>query len=220
MKIRTIEKLEDKIDRDLAWRKFELLKLKVAMRHEEVPLGRETLLRASIALLCAHWEGFIRSVANYYVVYISGQKINNSLLTDNFFALTLKKDIVNSGKSAKNSVHVKLLEKIEEGRDGTFFIKFNDSDGERIINTESNLSYELFSEILKSINIDNIYHTKQNYIDSEMLKNRHSVVHGERINLEEFNYSETYEQVIEIMESFKEQVLNAASNMNYLKALN
>lgn len=219
MKIRTIEKLEDQIDRDLAWRKFELLKLKLAMKHEEIPLGRETLLRASIALLCAHWEGFIRSVANYYVVYVCGQKINNNLLTDNFFALTLKKDIVNSGKSSKNSVHVNLLGKIEENRSKNFFIKFNDVDGERIINTESNLSYELFSEILKSINIDNIYQTKQNYIDSEMLKNRHSVVHGEKINLEDFDFNETYEQVVEIMESFKEQVLYAASNMNYLKAL-
>lgn len=220
MKIRTIEKLEDKIDQDLAWRKFELLKLKLAMRHEDVPLGRETLLRASIALLCAHWEGFVRSVANYYVVYIIGQKISNKLLTDNFYALTLKKDIISSGKSAKNSVHVKLLEKIGEDREKNFFIRFSDSDGERIINTDSNLSYELFAEILKSINIDNIYQTKQNYIDSEMLKNRHSVVHGEKINLEEFNYDETYEQVIGIMENFKEQVLHAASNMNYLKTLN
>lgn len=217
MKIKTLEKLEDKIDEDFSWRKFELLKLKLAMRNSNTLIGKETLVRTSIALLCAHWEGFIRSVANYYVIYICGQRLNSNLLTDNFFALSLRKDILNTGKSPKNSVHVKLLEKIEEKRNSVFYIKYNDSNGERIINTESNLSYELFTEILKSINIENIYQTKENYIDSEMLKNRHAIVHGDRVRLNEYDFDDIYEQVMDIMESFKKQVLLAAESETYLK---
>lgn len=218
MKIKTLEKLEDKIDQDFSWRKFELLKLKLALKNSHSLIGRETLIRSSIALLCAHWEGFIRSVANYYVVYICNQKLNTNLLTDNFFVFLLKKDIINTGKSSKNSVHTRLLEKIDEKKKSTFYLKYNDVDGERIINTQSNLNYDLFVEILKSININNIYQTKENYIDSEMLKMRHAIVHGERINLDEYDFDETYDQVMGIMEDFKQQVLVAAESKIFLKS--
>lgn len=218
MKIKTIEKLEDKIDQDFSWRKFELLKLKLAIKNNSTVIGKETLIRTGIALLCAHWEGFIRNVANYYVIYICHQKLSNVLLTENFFALMLKKDIINTGKSPKNSVHVSLLEKIEEKKNSIFFIKYNDSNGNRIINTDSNLNYELFVEILKSINIENVYTTKENYIDSEMLKIRNEIVHGERIKLDSYDFDVTYEQVINIMEDFKEQVVSAAECKIYLKS--
>lgn len=217
MKIKDLESLEERIDREFAWRKLELLQLKMAIENNNATISKKTLVRSGIALLCAHWEGFIRSVANYYVVYICGQKIKNKDLKENFFALKIKKDILLSGESTKNSVHTKFLLKIESLKDEDFYIRYGDRPTQRIINTDSNLSFELFDEIIQSVGLENIYETKKNYIDSEMLKYRHEIVHGESYKDREYNFSEVYDQVLSIMESFKAQVIEAAEKRKYLK---
>ena len=215
MKIKTIEKLEEKLTHDLSWRKKELIDIKTLIEDENINIDKSTFIRAGIALLCAHWEGFIRYTANMYVVYIGNLKLTNNELKENFLALSLKKDIIASGKSDKNSVHSKLMNKIDEIRSKKFYIKYTDDN--RIITTDSNLSYDLFSEILLSINIENKYELKRNYIDSNLLKTRHEIVHGEKTALNNEDFISTFEIVIDIMEDFKDMVINAAENKKYLK---
>ncbi|MDF2902491.1 MAG: hypothetical protein K0S25_129 [Bacillus sp. (in: firmicutes)] len=217
MKIKNLEELEAKIDKDLAWRKLELFQLKFAIESQKMGISKRTLSRSGIALLCAHWEGFIRNVANYYLIYICNQKVKTRLLKENFFAFKLKKDVLSCGKSPKNSVHTQLIMKMESLQEQNFFIKYIDSPSKRIVNTDSNLSFELFDEILKSVDIENIYITKKNYIDNEMLKYRHAIVHGENDEKKEYNFQEVYMQVLSIMEGFKNQVIEAAENKKYLK---
>lgn len=217
MKIRDIENLEERVDRDFAWRKMELLQLKMAIENNNVALSKKTLVRSGVALLCAHWEGFIRNVANYYVVYICSQKIKYKNLKENFLAFKIKKDVQLSGRSPKNSVHTKFLLKLESLKEEVFYIKYDDKPFQRIINTDSNLNFELFDEIIKSIGLNNIYKTKKNYIDNEMLKYRHEIVHGESYKDTEYNFTEVYNHVLSIMESFKSQVIEAAEKKEFLK---
>ncbi|MBP2246064.1 MAE_28990/MAE_18760 family HEPN-like nuclease [Paenibacillus xylanexedens] len=219
MKIKDLEKLEEKIDRDFSWRKVELLQIKMAIEKNNVSLSKKTLVRSGIALLCAHWEGFIRSVSNYYVVYICCQKIQSKYLKENFLAFKIKQDVRKSGESSKNSVHTKFLLRIVDLQEEIFSIRFSDIPEKRIINTDSNLSFELFDEILKSIGLENIYETKRNYIDNEMLKYRHEIVHGESYRDTEYDFTEVYDQVMSIMESFKFQVIEAAEEKKYLKQI-
>ena len=72
IKIKTIEKLEELLLQDLAWRKKEMLSLKILVDKDQV--NEPILLRAGIALLCAHFEGFIKRASNCYIGYISEQK--------------------------------------------------------------------------------------------------------------------------------------------------
>lgn len=72
IKIKTIEKLEDLLMQDLAWRKKEMVSLKILVDKDEV--NEPILLRAGIALLCAHFEGFIKRASNCYIGYVSEQK--------------------------------------------------------------------------------------------------------------------------------------------------
>lgn len=215
MKIRTIEELEEKINDDFAWRRKELIDIKVLVNDENNTVNERLLIRVGIALLCAHWEGFIRYAANMYIVYISDQKIKNKQLKENFIALKLKKNILNSGKTDKNSVHTNLVKNFVAINEEKFIMRY--SDDHKIIETHSNLSYDLFSEILKSINVENKYELKKNYIDYNLLKNRHEVVHGEKTFLNKEDFFETFTQVIGIMEEFKDQIINAAENKLYLK---
>lgn len=215
MKIKTIEKLEEKLSTDLTWRKKELIDIKTLIEDTQSDIYDNIFIRSGIALLCAHWEGFIRYAANMYVVYICDQKIKNKDLKDNFVAFAIKKSIISSGKSEKNSVHTKLLNEIEEIKQKQFYIKYTESD--RIIKTESNLSFDLFSEILSSINIENKYQLKKNYIDSNLLKIRHKIVHGEKTDLNKDDFISTFNIVIQIMEEFQEQLIDAAEKKLYLK---
>ena len=94
---------------------------------------------------------------------------------------------------------------------------FSDVPEKRIINTNSNLNFELFDEILRSIDIENVYETKRNFIDIEMLKNRNEIVHGELFEVKNYDFVELYNQILPIMESFKNQIIEAAENKKYLK---
>ena len=218
MKSNTIEKLEAKLNVYLAWRRKELIDIKTLIEDDKNSIDKNMLIRSGIALLCAHWEGFIRYAANMYVVYIGDSKIQTKDLKENFLALALKNNIMETGKTEKNSVHSKLMHSIEEMKQKKFYIRYTEDD--RIITTNSNLSYDLFNEILLSINIENQYELKKNYIDFNLLKNRHEIVHGEKTYLDKDDFIITFENVMEIMEQFKNQVLYAAEHKLYLKVVN
>lgn len=215
MKIKTIEKLEEKIESDLLWRRKELINIRTLIEDKQNNIDKNILIRSGIALLCAHWEGYVRFVANMYIVYIGDSNIKTRDLKENFLALLLRKDIINSGITERTSVHTKLMDKIEFAMESRFYIKYtNDS---RIIKTNSNLSYELFDEILKSINIENKYELKKNYIDYNLLKRRHEIVHGEKTEFEIDDFISTFEIIMDILEEFKNQVIAAAEKKLYLK---
>lgn len=214
VRIRNLSTLEDKIDEDLAWRKKEIIDIDVLLDNKDFK-NKNVLLRSGISLLSAHWEGFIRTASNLYVIYICDQKLINRDLKINFLALMAKKDIGIKSQSKKSSVHMELINKIENLKDEKFYIKY--TENERIINTDSNLSYNLFEEILKTLNIENKYELKKNYIDRELLKKRHQVVHGEKTFLEHDDFKSTMDIIFQIMEEFKTDLIVSATNKNYLK---
>ena len=86
-KIETVEELETKLQEDLAWRKKEMLSIK--MMADKGDANESILLRSGITMLCAHFEGFVKFASNCYVKYVSAQKINTCLLKDNFMAYSL-----------------------------------------------------------------------------------------------------------------------------------
>ena len=79
MKIRSYDELELFINTDLNWRRQELTThlflLKKAREHE-----KKYLTRAGVAILYAHWEGFIKNALQAYFHYMEkyGVCINNA----------------------------------------------------------------------------------------------------------------------------------------------
>ena len=66
----------------------------------------------AISMLYAHWEGSIKSLAEYYLNYVSNQNLYYKDLKDSFLALTLKRDIELFDEANKASIHNKFVEKI------------------------------------------------------------------------------------------------------------
>lgn len=215
MKIRNVEELSDKLDEDFTWRIKELLDLRRAITSNTK--NTNIYIRAGIALLSAHLEGFIRSASNYYVVFVSDQKVPLEKVTNNFITMKLKGKFKECGNTDKISVHKTLFDKLDELKGGYFSVKF--TEDKRIIETKANPSSSLIEEILCCLGLNfSSFETKKNYIDASLLKNRHDIVHGEKTYLGKDDFIETFEQITDIIEVYKSLILKAAEEKQYLKA--
>ena len=76
----------------------------------------------------------------------------------------------------------------------------------------------MVKNIFDSIGLDfTPYETKTNYIDADLLSNRHDVVHGNRVYISVDDFDNTFKVITEIMEQFSAQILSAAIGRSYLK---
>lgn len=174
------------------------------------------MLRAGIALLCAHFEGFIKRASNCYVGYVSQQKKLYSELKENFTALKMEKEFKSCSKSDKHSVHKKLLILHKELLTKRFIEKYDENNP--FISTHSNPSSAELEEILETIGIESdIFETKATYIDSSLLEKRHKVVHGERSDLDKEDFLTTFKIIIDLVEEYKTLLVNAADNKIYMR---
>lgn len=218
MKINTLIELQDAIDSEMSWRKKELSALRANINSSR-SFAKETALRSGIALLYAHWEGAIKNIAYFYLVYVSSQKIKYDNLKPNFFALSLKRELTKFGDTKKTSTHTKFIEQFCEQR-----TKISRIPTEGVIDTKSNLNSDVFVEIMSTIGLDKSnYENDFNLIDEVLLNMRNHIAHGEHlveISLDENRYDEIHNKIFSLINQFSIQISNAASRKLYLKVNN
>lgn len=215
MKIRTLGELQDAIDADMGWRKRELTAIKTNIQVAR-KFAKDTALRSGIALLYAHWEGAIKNIAYYYLVYVSGLKLPYNAMKLNFYAISLRSELDGFMAVSKASLHTKIVNDMFEKYTTASQIP---KDG--VIRTNSNLNSLLFSEILHTIGLNSdIYESYYNLIDEVLLSMRNKIAHGERLDtlsLDESRYIEIHEKIFVLIDQFAVQVSNAAILKEYLK---
>ena len=213
MNLRSLEELQDVLDRDLSWRKQELTQIKELIDKE---LYTTTLLRAGHAILCAHFEGFVKNASNYYVEFVSAKKFKFKELGNNFLAIKIKNVFKQCNQSEKISVYRNLIDQIENENEMNFNFQYNPNNP--IIHTESNPSSEILEEILKSIGIQSdIFENHKTYIDYRLLSTRHKIVHGEREKLDRKTFIDTYSIIWDLLEKFKLLIIESAEKKDYKK---
>lgn len=215
MKIRTLDDLIDSIQKDMAWRAKEIIDLHLmvssAKKHKKI-----VLIRASITLLYSHWEGHIKHCSLVYLNYLNNIGISYEKLNDNFIQLSLSEKF-REGFSIKKfysqrEIHKYLTEPIKEN------FKINE---DIVINTESNLKYEVFSNILNQLGLStDLFELKENLINSKLLKCRNAIAHGDRLSTSEIEqtYSEIENELLNMIRTFQNLVINAATTKQYLKS--
>lgn len=89
-------------------------------------------------------------------------------------------------------------------------------DCEKVINTRSNLNSEVLKEILQYVGVDATGYEIQNVmLDERLLRNRNSVSHGERLEIQSDDYMPLHETMLELIERFRTDVENAAVLSRY-----
>ncbi|ARW05666.1 MAE_28990/MAE_18760 family HEPN-like nuclease [Bacillus atrophaeus] len=221
-----LEKLQEKLDKDLSWRKKELTFIKGSIDSAEGDI-LNTLIRAGISILYAHWEGYIKISARNYLDFLNKQNHKLSDLKENFLVLHLTKAIIDVKQSNKKTKYASLLDRVFNYDQENFRVQYRDSS---IITTESNLNFDTLSEILFSIGLDSEkYELKRKFIDRILLENRNKIAHGEYTVFvrkrgdtylnedarEEF--LRLYHAILELMDEFKDQIISAGLERAYLR---
>ncbi|WCS16764.1 MAE_28990/MAE_18760 family HEPN-like nuclease [Mycobacterium marinum] len=212
MKIRTQEELYDRIYDDLVWRRRELVLFNSQLDRVNSEFSR-ALLRGSVALLYAHWEGFIKNACHYYLCYLSTCDIPFSQLIPELAALALRGKISEAIFAKKIAMRAELVRHIRDRAQERARIP-NSRD---TVITESNLSYAVLTEILTSVGCDaERYADYADLIDDQLVNSRNKIAHGEYANIARTEWKELSSQVLWMMDDIATQLVNGAVERSYL----
>lgn len=212
MKIRTTEELQTRLDDDFAWRRKELTVIYTNVQSSK-PIQLNTNIRIGVVMLYAHWEGFIKNAAEHYLIFVACKKLNLSQLSNSMIAVSLKSKLKDFEENNKNTIHTQLVTFLL----GDLNIRAQ-IPTENIIRTQSNLNSTILREILSVIGVDYApYELKEKFIDSQLLRIRNSVAHGQDPDINEEEFYELYKEITTLMTSIKNEIANNATLSNYQK---
>lgn len=207
MKIRTEGAFIDCVDGDLIWRKKELTQIKFLLESGSARIDQRTaLLRSSVPLLYAHWEGFVKTAGLAYVEYVASQRLRLDELAVPFLALAARKVLTEGAASKKIRAHIEVAKLFRSQLAESSALPYKAA-----ITTRANLSSEVLHDIVMTLGLDfTPFATKTQVIDESLLASRNTIAHGEYLLVTEERYEEIRQQVLEMMEEFRNQIQNAA----------
>lgn len=207
MKIPTIASFEEALQRDLSWRRKELSSLYLAAIGA-IPgsVAQSRAARSGVVLSYAHLEGFSRESVRYYLCFVKGRLLKWSELSPRFVALKLSR-MVNQGTTKPTyyrEAAIYFTSQLEQ---------VADLPGPEVISAKSNLTFEQFSDMLHSINIDPTpFATKKNFFDIVLLDRRNAIAHGEERKTSLEDYLEVHSEVVEIIDRLANLLIESAMN--------
>ena len=213
MKIRTADQLIEAVATEIAWRRRELTDLRFLVESVDGNRTREAVLtRAAVALLYAHWEGFVKATAEIYLEFVAMQRCQNSELANSMLAIALRSKLRAAQASKKITAHATVVEFFRTQMDSRSLLPYKDA-----VRTEANLSSSVLLEILRTLGLPtDAYESKGNFIDSQLLAKRNHIAHGSTLSVESGEYLSLHDEVLNLMILFRNQIENAAVTRGYL----
>ncbi len=214
MKIRSIGDLTDYLDDDLAWRRKEIIELLALVRSSKAKKV-DVHVRAGVAMLYAHWEGYIKNASNAYVVFVSTRGVKTRDLQDSFIALSIKTKLTSMGDSGKSSVAVPAISHLMSLLDKPALLPVAG------ITADGNLKSDVFINIAGWLGVDVAqYSARFNLIDETLLASRNKIAHGEYLSISSGRFEKLTEEILEMMVWFKTDLENAAASKSFQRVDN
>jgi hypothetical protein len=212
MSIITLDDLSYALDRDFSWRKKELSDLHFYIQGKYPDPTRRTVLgRCGVTILYAHWEGFVKHGGRAYLEYVAMQRLRNNQLHPSLLTLSMCGQALPHWGSRKHSDHGKVTNFFLEKMNSRSAIPWK-----RAIQTEANLSSKVLAEIVWCLGVEyEPYRSKEHFIDTRLLGARNHIAHGELAPAAADEYDEMRDNVVEMLELFKNQLINAAVTGSY-----
>jgi hypothetical protein len=216
MKIRSLEQLNQRLTEDLIWRKKEISDLKSLIETRSFStIKHNALLRSGVMLLYAHWEGYIKTAATSYLEFVVRQQLAYKDLAINFVAIAMKTKLNEANETNKATIFTEVTDFMLNQMNQKSSIPYED-----VVSTASNLTSSILREIVCLLGLNySFYETKEVIINEQLLKRRNGIAHGEYLSLDREEYRQLHGEILAMMEDFRTQIENNASQKLYLRNL-
>lgn len=193
----------------MGWRVKEIADFKIAAKTKGE--ASRTFIRAGVALIYAHWEGFIKRASEAYLNYVENQGLVYRDLKTCFAVFGLKGKLLILAEGRKARPNIEVLDFLFSELNKPAKMSMASA-----IDTESNLTSTVFANIATSLDIDmSRYETRFNLIDSSLVGRRNKIAHGEYIDLSFADFLQLADDVVQLMREYKTDLENAASLRSY-----
>ncbi|GGM43991.1 MAE_28990/MAE_18760 family HEPN-like nuclease [Dactylosporangium sucinum] len=213
--VRTVEQLEAALTEELKWRTHEVVQwesVAAGVRDYQLP----AVVRGGIALLYGHWEGYVKAAGCLYLEHVSRKGLKIDELRAELAAVSMR-TLLGKGESSKSSTqHTEIILAIREGGGELARIPFDRST----IRTRSNLSFEVFEDIMHSIGCDASRHEiHRSLINNRLLKNRNDIAHGRELYVLLDDWRDIRHRVFEMLVDVRTQLANSAATESYRRVV-
>lgn len=213
----TVDELVDALDACFQWRRTELAALRTdvertARRVKGHPPRDRMVLRAAVALIYAHWEGFVKDACQHYLDFVARRKLRYRELSDPFLHTSLRRMI--AGTSTAPETLAKLTAAILTGGEGRAHMSRHG-----IVDTRSNLRYETVCGILSALGLPlGVIETREQLINRKLCDARNAIAHGRSTFPDRDDVLELHRQVLEMMEHLRHVILEAVDEGAYRRS--
>jgi hypothetical protein len=213
MKIRTAGDLATFLSDELGWRRKELFVYRSLLTNADGS-KKQALLRGAIALLYAHWEGFVKVAAEAYIGFVNLRRLKLGELAANFVALAAKGKMTSAAESKKPRVHREFIEWLTHEWTARARLP---SDA---VVTTGNLSSNVFKAIVDLIGLEYRadFALAETGIIDRLVTLRNAVAHGEWEMVSERDFEELYLRIDGLLSMISNDIELAAIQNIYLRA--
>lgn len=213
MKVKSSEEVLDILDEEFAWRRKELTAILNDVNSSQLN-SLPVRIRAAVAILYAHWEGFVKAASEVYLNYVAGKRLKHDELNDAFLALCLRPKLHKLDKTDDISQHITFLNFVFREMNSRANIPTSN-----IIKTGSNLSSPRLKAIVLALGLDySPFELKEHLIDKQLLDWRNNIAHGKWICPKKDEFDKLYREITTLLRNFKDQLENAIVMKAYYKA--
>ena len=204
----------NEIETDKNWRNLELKKIEIICQKLDNRELNRLILKSTIPMIYAHWEGFVVSSLRKINKYLSSLEYHYNDFHINLLTNAYEENIKNLENSLGYDKKIKHLNIIFEIL--TSNVKFSGK-----IDVKSNLKFQVLQDIcLKfNLNIDNFKEYKRDL--ENLIKIRNAIAHGESAyTFENYRDIEKYIKLLSnLMDIFHLEIEDFFKNEKYKKVI-
>ena len=208
---RTAEEFTAHITSDLTWRIREISDVRSTASAALPPVSR-AILRASVPLMYAHWEGHVSLVSRTYMDFLARRRLRYSSLKEcfrlNAFFATIRRM---TQTRFSHPEQIAFLTSVINSGEAQF--RHVDQD---VLSSRSNLNSEVLQDLCCLLSLDiRQFENDFDFLDKILLYRRNNIAHGQFIEIDVSMLRDMSDRVIEMMRKFNNLVDNEVNLQGY-----
>jgi hypothetical protein len=160
-----------------------------------------------VALLYAHWEGFVRYASISYLQFVAMRGMRLEQLSPGLLALAIKRRLKEFHYKNDIEMQIHLVKLFKSGLGESAKLPTAEA-----VATGGNLNSDRVKQITLMLGLDySPYELKANLLDAQLLHLRNNIAHGKWLCPSESDFALMFKEVLGLLRCFRTQIENAAA---------